>query len=67
MAGSIRRLESSLHWLGINFDEGPSIGGEHGPYYQVPLVSYFTSTSVDAISHYTIAFTTLIVPSKHPH
>jgi glutamyl-tRNA synthetase len=23
-----------LHWLGINWDEGPEIGGPHAPYYQ---------------------------------
>ena len=24
----------SLHWLGLNWDEGPDIGGPHGPYRQ---------------------------------
>ena len=24
----------SLRWLGLNWDEGPDIGGEHGPYRQ---------------------------------
>ena len=23
-----------LHWLGIDWDEGPDVGGEHAPYYQ---------------------------------
>jgi len=23
-----------LHWLGIDWDEGPDVGGEHEPYYQ---------------------------------
>jgi glutamyl-tRNA synthetase len=24
----------SLHWLGLDWDEGPEVGGGHGPYYQ---------------------------------
>jgi glutamyl-tRNA synthetase len=24
----------SLHWLGIDWDEGPGVGGPNGPYYQ---------------------------------
>jgi len=29
-----KELIDSLHWLGINWDEGPGVGGPHGPYYQ---------------------------------
>ncbi|CAN5380326.1 hypothetical protein BH23VER1_BH23VER1_31880 [soil metagenome] len=25
---------SGLHWLGIDWDEGPDVGGEFGPYFQ---------------------------------
>jgi len=35
---SLREHESSitrdLHWLGLSADEGPGLGGEHGPYRQ---------------------------------
>jgi glutamyl-tRNA synthetase len=27
-------LVESLHWLGIEWDEGPGVGGNYGPYYQ---------------------------------
>jgi glutamyl-tRNA synthetase len=27
-------LERSLHWLGLDWDEGPTVGGPHGPYRQ---------------------------------
>ena len=27
-------LLASLHWLGLDWDEGPEIGGDYGPYYQ---------------------------------
>ncbi len=32
--GSINHMIASLKWLGINWDEGPDIGGPHAPYLQ---------------------------------
>jgi glutamyl-tRNA synthetase len=32
--GAEKELIDSLHWLGITWDEGPEVGGPHGPYYQ---------------------------------
>ncbi|MDX1765903.1 MAG: glutamate--tRNA ligase [Candidatus Saccharimonadales bacterium] len=32
--GSIEHIIESLKWLGIEWQEGPDIGGEHGPYLQ---------------------------------
>ena len=32
--GADKELMDSLHWLGIDWDEGPEVGGPHGPYYQ---------------------------------
>jgi glutamyl-tRNA synthetase len=29
-----RSIIDSLHWLGIDWDEGPEVGGDHGPYRQ---------------------------------
>ncbi len=31
---SERVILDALHWLGLTWDEGPDIGGEHGPYRQ---------------------------------
>jgi glutamyl-tRNA synthetase len=31
---SERAILDSLHWLGLNWDEGPDVGGPHGPYRQ---------------------------------
>jgi glutamyl-tRNA synthetase len=33
-ADSVRQIILSLKWLGLNWDEGPEVGGETGPYYQ---------------------------------
>jgi glutamyl-tRNA synthetase len=32
--GAEQELIDSLHWLGIQWDEGPDVGGPNGPYYQ---------------------------------
>ena len=32
--GSIKHIQESLEWLGINWDEGPGADSEHGPYLQ---------------------------------
>jgi glutamyl-tRNA synthetase len=32
--GAEQELIDGLHWLGIYYDEGPDIGGPHGPYRQ---------------------------------
>lgn len=29
-----RDILDSLHWMGIDWDEGPDVGGDHGPYRQ---------------------------------
>jgi len=32
--GAMEAILDSLHWLGLNWDEGPEVGGEYGPYFQ---------------------------------
>ncbi len=32
--GSIEHIKKSLKWIGMNWDEGPDIGGPHAPYIQ---------------------------------
>ena len=34
VAGSIQHIIDSLHWLGLQWDEGVDIGGPHAPYLQ---------------------------------
>ena len=33
-AEAVPDLVASLRWLGLDWDEGPEVGGEYGPYYQ---------------------------------
>ncbi|GCE21415.1 hypothetical protein KDK_52150 [Dictyobacter kobayashii] len=32
--GAVEFLTEGMQWLGIDFDEGPGVGGDYGPYYQ---------------------------------
>ena len=32
--GATELIEDTLEWLGINWDEGPIVGGSNGPYFQ---------------------------------
>lgn len=34
VAGAEQHIIESLHALGLDYDEGPDVGGEHGPYRQ---------------------------------
>lgn len=41
VSGSEEHIMNSLRWLGINWDEGPDIGGSHGPYRQSERLSLY--------------------------
>jgi glutamyl-tRNA synthetase len=32
--GAVEAIMDGLKWLGLDWDEGPDVGGEYGPYYQ---------------------------------
>jgi glutamyl-tRNA synthetase len=32
--GAVEAIMDDLRWLGLNWDEGPEVGGKHGPYIQ---------------------------------
>jgi glutamyl-tRNA synthetase len=31
---SVQKILDDLRWLGLTWDEGPEVGGDHGPYFQ---------------------------------
>jgi len=33
---------SAMKWLGLDYDEGPGVGGEHGPYFQTQRFERYT-------------------------
>jgi len=38
---SVRIVLESMRWLGLDWDEGPEVGGEHGPYFQTERLSIY--------------------------
>ncbi len=40
-AASERMIQESLRWVGIDWDEGPDVGGPHGPYRQSERLSIY--------------------------
>lgn len=38
---SVSDLLSSLRWLGLDWDEGPEVGGPYGPYFQSQRLSFY--------------------------
>ncbi len=36
-----RAIIDGLRWLGLDWDEGPEVGGDHGPYFQTQRMSLY--------------------------
>jgi glutamyl-tRNA synthetase len=45
VAGAVEYMIDALHWLGIEWDEGPDVGGEYGPYYQSQRINGYRETA----------------------
>ena len=43
--GSVEAIMESLRWLGLDWDEGPEIGGEFGPYFQSERLDHYHSAA----------------------
>ncbi len=41
---SVRAILDGLRWLGLDWDEGPEIGGAHGPYFQTERIALYRET-----------------------
>jgi glutamyl-tRNA synthetase len=39
--GALESILDSLRWLGLDWDEGPEVGGEYGPYFQSERVEIY--------------------------
>jgi len=40
--GSLNEIMAGLRWLGMQWDEGPEVGGDHGPYFQSERLEHYT-------------------------
>lgn len=48
--GSLERIYESLRWLGIDWDEGPDIGGPHAPYTQSERLAIYHRVTDELIT-----------------
>jgi glutamyl-tRNA synthetase len=42
---SLQIILAGLRWLGIDWDEGPEQGGDHGPYFQMQRLELYRATA----------------------
>jgi glutamyl-tRNA synthetase len=43
--GAVAHLMEALKWLGLDWDEGPDVGGPYGPYYQSQRLSLYKTAA----------------------
>ena len=43
--GAVDVIMDGLRWLGLDWDEGPDVGGEYGPYYQSQRLKLYQSAA----------------------
>jgi glutamyl-tRNA synthetase len=49
--GSLELITDALRWLGINWDEGPDIGGPYGPYVQSERLEFYQQWAQWLVDH----------------
>ncbi len=42
---ALESILNSLRWLGLDWDEGPEVGGDHGPYFQSERLALYHSSA----------------------
>ena len=48
---AVKRILDGFRWIGINWDEGPEVGGSFGPYYQSQRADGFIARRPNSCSH----------------
>ena len=43
--GSVEAIMEGLRWLGLDWDEGPEVGGDYGPYFQSERLEHYQSAA----------------------
>jgi glutamyl-tRNA synthetase len=47
---AFENLKASLRWLGLDWDEGPDVGGPYGPYRQTERLDVYTKVAGDLVA-----------------
>jgi len=48
--GAVESILSSLRWLGLDWDEGPGVGGKYGPYFQSQRLDKYHEVAQQLVS-----------------
>ena len=48
--GAVEAILDSLRWLGLDWDEGPEVGGEYGPYFQSQRLELYRDAAQRLVS-----------------
>jgi len=48
--GAVESILNSLRWLGLDWDEGPEVGGKYGPYFQSQRLDKYHEVAQQLIS-----------------
>ena len=48
---SLDDIMASLRWLGLDWDEGPAVGGDYGPYFQSERLALYHEWAAWLIEH----------------
>jgi glutamyl-tRNA synthetase len=49
--GAEQKIVDALHWMGLDWDEGPDIGGPYGPYVQSQRTELYQKWAVWLVEH----------------
>ena len=47
--GALEAILDGLHWLGVDWDEGPEVGGPYGPYFQSQRLDGYRRAAAELI------------------
>jgi len=48
--GAVESMIDSLHWFGLDWDEGPDVGGDYGPYVQSERLELYQAAAQRLVS-----------------
>jgi glutamyl-tRNA synthetase len=49
-ADMVTGILDSMRWLGLNWDEGPDVGGPHAPYFQTERLDLYRRAAADLVA-----------------
>ena len=47
---ALEAIMESLKWLGLDWDEGPEVGGDYGPYYQSQRLALYKEAAEQLVA-----------------